>query len=140
MRHNFTPMRKGLRTLLVAAGWTLAAVPAVAHHSLFAVFDEEQTVTLKGVVSKVEWVNPHVYLYIDVSDAAGKVTTWSIETFPPTTLRRAGLTREKLGYGQNITLLGYKARNGKDLAFLRTITFADGHEVLIALGDIKEVR
>ena len=138
MRHNFTPMRKGLRTLLVAAGWTLAAVPAVAHHSLFAVFDEEQTVTLKGVVSKVEWVNPHVYLYIDVSDAAGKVTTWSIETFPPTTLRRAGLTREKLGYGQNITLLGYKARNGKDLAFLRTITFADGHEVLIALGDIKE--
>ena len=133
-------MRNGLRTLLVAAGLTLSAVPAVAHHSLFAVFDEEQTVTLKGLVSKVEWVNPHVYLYIDVPDAAGKVTTWSIETFPPTTLRRAGLTREKLGYGQNITLLGYKARNGKDLAFLRTITFADGHEVLIALGDIKEVR
>jgi uncharacterized protein DUF6152 len=133
-------MRKGLRPLLLAAGLTIAAVPAVAHHSLYAVFDEEQTVTLKGVVSKVEWVNPHVYLYIDVPDAAGKITTWSIETFPPTTLRRAGLSREKLGYGQNITLLGYKARNGKDLAFLRTITFADGREVMIALGDIKEVR
>ena len=126
--------------MFIAAGLAIAAVPAIAHHSLLAVFDEEQTVTLKGVVSKVEWVNPHVYLSIDVPDAAGKVTTWSIETFPPTTLRRAGLTREKLGYGQNITLLGYKARNGKDLAFLRTITFADGHEVLIALGDIKEVR
>jgi hypothetical protein len=104
------------------------------------VFDEGQTVTLKGMVSKVEWVNPHVYLYLDVADPAGKVTTWSVETFPPSTLRRAGLTREKLGLGQNITLIGYKARNGKDLAFLRTITFADGREVMIALGDIKEVK
>ena len=133
-------MRLRFRALLIAAGLAATAVPALAHHSLFAVFDEGQTVTLKGVVSKVEWVNPHVYLYLDVADAAGKVTTWSIETFPPTTLRRAGLTREKLGLGQNITLLGYKARNGKDLAFLRTITFADGREVMIALGDIKEIR
>ena len=133
-------MPDGIRALFAVIGLAIAALPAFAHHSLFAVFDEEQTVTLKGIVSKVEWVNPHVYLYIDVPDAAGKVTTWSIETFPPTTLRRAGLTREKLGYGQNITLLGYKARNGKDLAFLRTITFADGHEVMIALGDIKTVR
>ena len=133
-------MRIGLRTLLLLAGVAIAAVPAFAHHSLFAVFDEGQTVTLKGMVSKVEWVNPHVYLYLDVADPAGKVTTWSVETFPPSTLRRAGLTREKLGLGQNITLLGYKARNGKDLAFLRTITFADGREVMIALGDIKEVK
>ena len=133
-------MRFGIRALLVVAVLAIAAVPAVAHHSLYAVFDEGQTVTLKGLVSKVEWVNPHVYLYLDVPDATGKVTTWSVETFPPSTLRRAGLTREKLGYGQNVTLLGYKARNGKDLAFLRTITFADGREVMIALGDIKELR
>ena len=133
-------MRIGLRALLLIAGLAAAAVPALAHHSLFAVFDEGQAVTLKGVVSKVEWVNPHVYLYLDVADAAGKLTTWSVETFPPSTLRRAGLTREKLGLGQNITLVGYNARNGKDLAFLRTITFADGREVMIALGDIKEVK
>jgi len=133
-------MRIGLRALLLIAGLAAAAVPALAHHSLFAVFDEGQAVTLKGVVSKVEWVNPHVYLYLDVADAAGKLTTWSVETFPPSTLRRAGLTREKLGLGQHITLVGYKARNGKDLAFLRTITFADGREVMIALGDIKEVK
>ena len=133
-------MRIGLRALLVIAGLAATAVPAFAHHSLFAVFDEGQTVTLKGVVSKVEWVNPHVYLYLDVADAAGKLTTWSVETFPPSTLRRAGLTREKLGLGQNITLLGYKARSGKDLAFVRTFTFAAGREVMIALGDIKEVK
>ena len=133
-------MRSGIRVLIIAIGLLAGVARAGAHHSLYAVFDEGQTVTLKGLVSKVEWVNPHVYLYLDVPDAGGKMTTWSIETFPPSTLRRAGLTREKLGYGQNVTLLGYKARNGKDLAFLRTITFADGREIMIALGDIKELR
>ena len=76
-------MRLRFRALLVAAGLLAAAVPALAHHSLFAVFDEGQTVTLKGMVSKVEWVNPHVYLYLEVPDSAGKVTTWSVETFSP---------------------------------------------------------
>jgi len=133
-------MRQELRVLIVAAGLAIGSVPVLAHHSLFAVFDEGQTVTLKGAVSKVEWINPHVYMYLDVPDATGKVTVWSVETFPPATLRRAGLTREKLGLGQTVTLLGYRARNGKDLAFLRTITFADGREVVISLGDIKEVR
>lgn len=133
-------MRNVIGVLLVVAGLTLAAVPVLAHHSLFAVFDEGQSVTLTGVVSKVEWVNPHVYLYIDVPDAAGKVNTWSIETFPPTTLRRAGLTRDKLGLSENVTLLGYPARNGSQLAFLRKITFADGREILISLGDIKQIR
>ena len=133
-------MRQGLSVIIVAFALTIVSVPALAHHSLFAVFDEDQTVTLKGVVSKIEWVNPHVYLYLDVPDAAGKVTTWSVETFPPGTLRRGGLTRDKLGLGESVTLLGYRARNGKDLVFLRTITFADGRDVVISLGDIKEVR
>jgi hypothetical protein len=126
--------------LPVLAGLALAAVPADAHHSLYAVFDENTPVTLKGVISKVEWVNPHVYLYIDVAEADGRVRTWSIETFPPGTLRRAGLTRDKLGLSQNVTLVGYAAKNGSQLAFLRTITFADGRELLISLGDIKTVR
>ena len=125
---------------LLTAGLLLASAPAAAHHSLYAVFDEEQSVTLKGLVSKVEWVNPHVYLYLDVTDESGKVSTWSVETFPPTTLRRAGLTREKLGQGEIVTLLGYKARNGTPLAFLRKLTFADGRELLISLGDIKTVK
>ena len=133
-------MQNGIRVLFVAVGLTIAAVPALAHHSLFAVFDENQSVTLTGAISKIEWVNPHVYLYIDVADATGKVSTWSIETFPPNTLRRGGLTRDKLGFGENVTLLGYAARNGSQLAFLRKITFADGHEILISLGDIKQVR
>ena len=65
-------MRNIFRALFFSAGLALATVPALAHHSLNAVFDESQSVTLNGVVSKVEWVNPHVYLYIDVRDTAGK--------------------------------------------------------------------
>ena len=133
-------MRHAVRILFVAAVLVVPVLPALAHHSLYAVFDENQSVTLKGVISKVEWINPHVYLYIDVPDTTGKVGTWSVETFPPNTLRRAGLTRDKLGYGQTVTLLGYAARNGKQLAFLRKITYEDGRELLISLGDIKQVR
>jgi hypothetical protein len=70
-------MRHRIPALLVVAGVAIAAAPALAHHSLFAVFDEGQTVTLNGIVSKVEWVNPHVYLYLDVPDAAGKAQVTS---------------------------------------------------------------
>ena len=128
------------RILFTAAGLALAAVSANAHHSLYAVFDENKSVTLKGTISKVEWVNPHDYLSIDVPDADGKVSTWSIETFPPGTLGRAGLTREKLGVRESVTLVGFAAKNGSQLVFLRTITFADGRELFISLGDIKTVR
>ena len=133
-------MRRILPAMLVAAGLLVPALPAFGHHSLYAEFDEGQSITLKGVVSRVEWINPHVYLYLDVPAASGKVATWSIETFPPNTLRRAGLTRGKLGYGETVTLLGYASRNGSQLAFLRKITFADGRELLISLGDLKTIR
>lgn len=119
--------------------WLIAAaVPAVAHHSLASQFDEDKPITLTGVVSKVEWYNPHVYLYLDVTDASGTVRTWAVESFPPATLRRGGLTRDKLGLGQKVTMLAYHARNGKDLAFLRKITFDDGKEIVIWLGDVKQ--
>jgi hypothetical protein len=123
------------------AAWLLlvgTVAPAFAHHSLAAEFDESRSVTLKGVISKVEWINPHVYLQVDVPDTAGKITTWAVETFPPATLRRGGLTKEKLGLGQNVTLLAYQARKGSELAFLRKITFQDGQEIIIWLGDINQ--
>ena len=130
-------MRYALATFAVAAGLAIST-PLLAHHSLAAEFDESHPVTLKGVISKVEWVNPHVYLYIDLSDADGKVSTWSVETFPPNTLRRGGLTKEKLGLGQSVTLLAYQARNLTQLAFLRKIAFADGREIVLWLGDIDK--
>ncbi len=131
-------MRKPVTALLMTVALAAAAAPVIAHHSLAAQFDESQPVTLNGVITKVEWVNPHVYLHVDVADQSGKVSAWEVETFPPSTLRRGGLTKETLGLGQKVTLLAFKARNGSPLAFLRKITFADGHELVIWLGDPEQ--
>ena len=134
-------MRRGFVIVGAVIAALFVARTAVGHHSLQAVFDEENIITIKGVVSKVEWVNPHVYLYMDVTDpAAGKVGTWMIETFPPTTLRRAGITRDKLGLGQAVALEGYVAKNGAQTLFLRKMTFASGQELLIGLGDISTLK
>ena len=115
-----------------------AAAPALAHHSLQSEYDIEKSVTLKGTVTKVDWVNPHVYVYLDVKDANGGVTKWSVTTLPPGNLRRGGLTRDLLGYGETVSILAFRARDGANLAFLRTITFADGHTLEIWLGDASK--
>jgi Family of unknown function (DUF6152) len=132
-------MRHVLIVTVLVGALAIAASPALAHHSLAAQFDENQPITLDGVISRVEWINPHVYLHVDVTDGAGKTTSWAVETFPPTTLRRGGLTKEKLGLGQKVSLLTFKARNDSPLAFLRKITFADGRELVIWLGDAAEL-
>lgn len=112
-----------------------AAAPAAAHHSLRSEYDINQSMTLKGIITKVEWVNPHVYLYLDVKDDKGNVTKWAVTTLPPGNLQRAGLTRDLLRYGETVSILTFRARDGANLAFLRTITFADGHKLEIWLGD-----
>ena len=115
-----------------------AAAPALAHHSLQSEYDINQSITLKGTVTKVDWVNPHVYVYLDVKDDKGAVTKWAVTTLPPGNLRRGGLTRDLLGYGETVSILGFRARDGAKLAFLRTITFADGHKLEIWLGDASK--
>jgi len=112
---------------------------ALAHHSLASEFDEGKPLTLQGVITKVEWVNPHVYIYMDVKNEKG-TATWSLETLPPPTLRRGGLRMDMLGAGQMVTVLAYQARATANLAFLRKITFADGHEVVVWVGDVKQAK
>ena len=125
---------------LVVAGALLAGAPVSAHHSLASQFDEAKPLTLQGVITRIEWVNPHVYVHIDVKGADGKTEPWSLETLPPGTLRRGGLRSDMLGKGQAVTVLAYHARNGSNLAFLRKITFADGREVVVWIGDIKVAK
>lgn len=110
------------------------------HHSLASQFDEGKPLTLQGVISKVEWVNPHVWVHIDVKDGSGAVEQWALETLPPATLRKGGLRSDMLGKGQAVTVLAYRARNESKLAFLRKITFADGREIVVWVGDIKEAK
>jgi hypothetical protein len=104
----------------------LASVPASAHHSFAAEYDSSQVLTLKGTISKVEWTNPHIYIYVDVKDASGSITTWALEGYPPNTLKRTGFTKDTLKIGDEITITAYKAKDGTNTGAGREITFSDG--------------
>jgi uncharacterized protein DUF6152 len=121
--------------LWVLAGMLLGGVSMSAHHSFAAEFDINKPVTLAGTVTKIEWVNPHVYVYLDVKDASGKVTPWSLSSLGPGAARRAGVTRSSFGQGQTVTVLAYHAKDGSNFGFMRRMTFADGHSIELWLGD-----
>ena len=131
-------MKSMLWTGAIVLALSGAAAPALAHHSLQSEYDINQSITLKGTVTKVDWVNPHVYVYLEVKDDKGAVTKWAVTTLPPGNLRRGGLTRDLLGAGETVSILAFRARDGANLAFLRTITFADGHTLEIWLGDASK--
>jgi hypothetical protein len=123
-------MRKRYFCLLAAsAAFFLASVPVFAHHSFAAEFDVKQPVTLKGTVTKVEWTNPHVWIYIDVMDAQGNVQHWQCENGAPNTLARMGWTRNSLKAGDQVTVEGFRAKNDDKTANARQVILPDGRKV-----------
>ena len=114
-------------------------VPASAHHSHNA-YEVTKWSPLEGVVKEIHWVVPHSWVYIDVKDKGGATEQWTLETLPPATLRKGGLRSDMLGKGEAVTVLAYRARSDAKLAFLRKITFADGREVVVWVGDIKTAK
>jgi len=128
---KITLTRVVVTLVFAAAAW----VSLSAHHSFAAEFDINKQLTLSGTITRVEWVNPHVYLYVDAKDASGKVTPWALSTFSPGALRRNGITRANFGQGQTVTVTAYHAKDGSNFAFLRRLKFADGHTVELWLGD-----
>ena len=112
--------------LTAALALLLTSVPAFAHHSFAAEYDSSQVLTLKGTISKVEWTNPHIYIYLDVKDADGKVTTWALEGYPPNTLKRTGFSKDSLKIGDEVTITAYKSKDGTNTGAGREITFPDG--------------
>jgi hypothetical protein len=100
-----------------------------AHHSVESAFDATKRIKVTGVISKVEWLNPHIYVYVDSKEANGAVTTWMLETIPPAAMRRAGVTKELLmGHGETVVVDAYPARDGtKNFAFILRTTYPDGH-------------
>jgi hypothetical protein len=122
-------MRAKLAILIASAGLLASALPVFAHHSFAAEYDASKPVELKGVVTKVEWTNPHARFYVDVKDANGKVTTWNLELASPNVLTRNGWTRHSLKEGDTVTVQGSKAKDGDNLANARTVILADGRKV-----------
>jgi hypothetical protein len=115
--------------LAVSAGLLLGAVPVFAHHSFSAEFDVKQPITLKGTVTKVEWTNPHVWIYLDVTDAQGGVQHWQCENGAPNALSRMGWTRHSLNVGDQVTVEGFRAKNDERTANARQIILPDGRKV-----------
>jgi len=114
-----------------ALGLLLAAVPAGAHHSFAAAFDENKPVNLQGTVTKVELVNPHSWIWIDVKGADGTVTNWGIEGGPPTNLLRNGITKTSLAIGTEIKLFGYQAKSGESKGVGVFVEYLDGRKVFM---------
>ena len=98
--------------------------PVMAHHSFSAEYDGKKPVTLKGTVTKVDWMNPHVYFYLDVEDDAGNVTNWALEMGPPNGLQRSGWTRNTMKVGDVVVVEGTLAKDGGKQANARSVTLA----------------
>jgi hypothetical protein len=124
-----------LSVLGAVTGLFLLAVPMRAHHSFAAEFDINKPVTLVGVVTKVEWMNPHARFYIDVKDVDGKVVNWDLETGSPNGLLRRGWNRQSLKEGDVVTVQGYRAKDGSNMASARMVTLADGRKVFAGSAD-----
>ncbi len=127
--------------LMATLGSFLAVLPVLAHHSITAEFDPGKNFVLKGTITEVEWENPHVYVHLAVKDKDAKVVNWSLETYPPGILHKGGVTRETFKEGQEVSIDAFPPKDGtKNLAYLKTITFADGHSIEIWVGDPSQYK
>ena len=118
----------GSKMLLGAVALIVSGAVASAHHSFAAEYDSSKPITLKGVVSRVEWTNPHARFYIDVKDEKG-TSTWNLELASPNVLSRNGWTRRTLNIGDEISVQGSMAKDGSKMANARVVTLADGKRV-----------
>ena len=106
-----------------------ASAPVLAHHGFAVEFDQKNPVTLAGIVTKMEFMNPHIYFYVDVKGKDGKVVNWALEGGPPNVLYRQGWRKDTVKPGDDVTVKGFRARDGSNLASCSSITFPDGHEI-----------
>jgi hypothetical protein len=120
-----------LAIFVLGCGLVFAASTLSAHHSFAAEYDAKQAVTLKGKVTKVDWVNPHSWVHIDVTDSDGKVTNWSCETAPPNILYRQGWRRDSLKEGDEVTVDGFRAKDGTATMTARTVTLSSGRKMFV---------
>jgi hypothetical protein len=129
MKARATPISLVIILVLTLLG---GAVPVLAHHSFGAEYDADKPVELKGVVTRVEWMNPHARFYVDVKDEHGQVTNWNLELASPNVLIRQGWKRTSLQVGDQVTVDGSLAKDGSKMASARSVVLADGRRVFAA--------
>jgi hypothetical protein len=113
----------------------MASLPALAHHSFAAEYDQKQPLTFSGVVAKLDWMNPHVYFYVNVTDKDGKVVRWACEAGNPNALARRGWKKNSLQEGDQVTVDGFRAKDGSFTMNARSITLSTGKKVFAASSD-----
>jgi Family of unknown function (DUF6152) len=123
---------RALFTVLLASVVAASSAPAFAHHAFAGEFDASKPITLRGKVTRVEWINPHAWLHMDVVNAEGKVESWRIEAGSPNTLVRRGMTRDSIPTGTEIVVFGYRHRNGSNAANGRDVTLPDGSKLFLS--------
>src|SRR5262249_22964796 len=135
------PMKSQL-ALIAGATLVLLAASAYAHHPFAAEYDWTKPVTLTGTITKIEWMNPHVYLYVDGKDESGQVKHWTLEMGSPTALTRAGWTRTTVKNGDQVTVDAWLSKTKSDRGSVKSVKLADGRELSGAssIGDIKQEK
>lgn len=128
-------MKAKLAIWAAGMGLLAAATPAFAHHAFAAEYDDSKPVKVKGVVTKLEWMNPHIWFYVNVTDESGKVTTWGFSGGPPGMLMRRGITKDVLKPGDVIMVEGFRAKDGSNNASGGNVTFADGRKVFAGAAE-----
>lgn len=126
-------MRTLFLALTVCAGVVLGEQFLSAHHSFAAEFDDQKPLKLTGTLVKVEWANPHIWYYLEVKNQDGTVTTWGLSGGAPGQLMRRGIRKEQLIIGATVNVDGFRAKDGSNNGFGRSVTYADGRNVFTAL-------
>ena len=124
-------MRTKLFVMVVGIGLLLVAVPVLAHHAFNSEFDAKRPVKFRGTVTKMEWINPHAWIHIDVKKADGKVEKWMIEAGTPNTLLRRGFTKNSLLPGTEVLVDGYQSKDGSLRANGRDLTLPNGQTLFL---------
>jgi len=124
-------MRMMLPMVLIGAGLIAGEVSVAAHHAFAAEFDAKKPIRLRGTVARMEWINPHTWIHLDVKRADGKVERWMIEGGPPNALYRRGFTKDSLPVGAEILVEGFRAKDGTNRGNGRDVTFADGRKLFL---------